>query len=280
MPTFVQCAELANAAYDGVPGAPGWSDLSGEVAVIARDAGFSGAVFLQYPVGVVSFRGSVESTDWIHADTDMVAGKLPGQLGEAFSYFSAARKVLDKRKCKRIVVVGHSLGGALAALVGARVTTFPVRALTFNAPGCKGLERLGSPVDGDDRALARTMDDVSRLGFGNKSLNPVARVGVGTGALIAATFQTAGLAARRTMQAAVGVGGATLQLPQKNSGQVWNIVAMSRHMGQEIASRKLGGYIGNTPYRVPVDVPDLLFAHKMGPLIAGLRKSPIGAYNV
>jgi hypothetical protein len=39
-------------------------------------------------------------------------------------------------------ITGHSLGGGLTQLVAARITTFPVIGVTFNAPGMAGLSSI------------------------------------------------------------------------------------------------------------------------------------------
>jgi pimeloyl-ACP methyl ester carboxylesterase len=201
-------------------------------------------------------------------------------LGDAFSLFGAGRQEFKKRGCERIVVVGHSLGGALAALVGARVTTFPVSAATFNAPGCKGFERAGRWVDEDDRRLADTLDR-SVQAFGDKNLNPVARVGIAAGGLVAATAQVGQLAARRTMESFVVHGRPSIALPSGNARNVHNVQAVSRLLRSgEFVSGMVYGHIGNAPHKVQVNVADPLRAHMIGPLLDALKVSVVGAIRI
>jgi pimeloyl-ACP methyl ester carboxylesterase len=87
-------------------------------------------------VGVIAFRGSREMEDWKGANLEIIRRQLPErQLGSALAFFASAYRALERVGCRRYVVVGHSLGGGLAAVVAATVTWVPVRGVTFNAPG-------------------------------------------------------------------------------------------------------------------------------------------------
>jgi hypothetical protein len=278
MPTIKECAMLADAAYGATPPA-GFFEVSGLGVSGAQRKGFFGRMFCQERVGVISYRGSAETTDWIHSDTDIASGALPEQLGEAFSYFGKGRSILQGLGCNRIVIVGHSLGGALAALVGARVTTSPVRAVTFNAPGCNGFDRAGRWVDEDDQRLADTVD-TARRALGDAKLNPVLRVGVAAGGALVAAFQAGGLAARRAMEAGVGNAKIRLTIPSGNARNVYNVVAVSRSGMTEIVSGTKSGFIGNQPYKIRVDILDPARAHMIGPLIKALAQAVEGTYRI
>jgi len=146
MPTILTCAKMAQNVYDERV-----ATVDGFHAVDSGGTGssFFGATYRAEAVGVIAFRGSLEREDWTGADVDILRQCLPtDQLGDAFSYFASARQKLAKMGCKRLVVTGHSLGGALAAMVAARVTTVPVVGLTFNAPGLFGVSRVSGGLAG------------------------------------------------------------------------------------------------------------------------------------
>ena len=89
-------------------------------------------------VGIVAFRGSAEMEDWKDANLQIVRRRMPvGHFGNALGFFAAAHRALEQAGCSRFLVVGHSLGGGLAAIVAGAVTWVPVRGITFNAPGLR-----------------------------------------------------------------------------------------------------------------------------------------------
>jgi hypothetical protein len=98
----------------------------------SKQTGFVGAIFAKSKTDVVvSFRGSVsKQKDWAGADVKMFLRKLPENhfLGGSELY-TTARGLYPSAT---IVVVGHSLGGAIAQLV-ARYHGCP--GVSFNAPG-------------------------------------------------------------------------------------------------------------------------------------------------
>jgi pimeloyl-ACP methyl ester carboxylesterase len=65
------------------------------------------------------------------------------QVGSALAFFAAAHRALARAGCERHLVVGHSLGGALAAVIASTVTWVPVRGVTFNAPGLGEFQARG-----------------------------------------------------------------------------------------------------------------------------------------
>jgi pimeloyl-ACP methyl ester carboxylesterase len=142
MPTIIDLAGLAGAAYDDkgspfsswrrvarIPMAKGWSGFSG-----AAFAGPRGAL-------AVAFRGSEGPgddfiRDWIVNDAAGIGTKvLPIAQASHATEFADAAIARHGRNGKPVYVVGHSLGGALAQIVaGRRKGTIGV---TFNAPGVR-----------------------------------------------------------------------------------------------------------------------------------------------
>jgi hypothetical protein len=139
MPSLIVCARIAEDVYHDRPAAV--HDYR-PLRVPDQDRYCGGGAFAggAYAggdgVGIVAFRGSRELEDWRGANLEILRRHLPlEQLGSAMAFFAAAHRALERSGCSRFVVVGHSLGGGLAAVVVAAVTWVPTRGVTFNAPG-------------------------------------------------------------------------------------------------------------------------------------------------
>lgn len=96
--------------------------------------------------------------------------------------------------------MGHSLGGALAALVAARITTRPVIGVTFNAPRIEALMHCG-------RYHEPAVDDLEQS-------SPLGLVG--------GLMNDKWISARDRMVAGVG-GAPTLSLPRINGTNTWHL---------------------------------------------------------
>lgn len=139
MPPVITCAEIAEDVYHDRPTiVRGFRPLRvPEAEAFDRDGDFAaGAYAGPDRVGVIALRGTRAMEDWKEANLDIVRRRLPEQrLGAALAFFAAAHRALARAGCGRFVVVGHSLGGGLAAAVAGSVTWVPSRGVTFNAPG-------------------------------------------------------------------------------------------------------------------------------------------------
>jgi hypothetical protein len=139
MPSLLVCARIAEDVYHDRP-----TTVHGYEPVRVPDseiycAGneFAGGAYAGADgVGIIAFRGSRELEDWKGANLDILRRRMPErQLGSALAYFASAHRALARAGCSRYLVIGHSLGGALAEVVAAAVTWVPVKGVTFNAPG-------------------------------------------------------------------------------------------------------------------------------------------------
>lgn len=150
MPSLLVCARIAEDVYHDRPAAVhAYRPLRiPDQDVYCAGGEFAGGAYAGGDgVGIIAFRGSRELEDWKGANFEILRRHLPlGQLGSAMAYFATAHRALECSGCSRFVVVGHSLGGGLAALVAAAVTWVPTRGVTFNAPGLA--EFAASAVDG------------------------------------------------------------------------------------------------------------------------------------
>ena len=149
MPSLLICAQIAEDVYHDRPTTVRWHRPIHvpEHEVFCAGNEFAGGAYAgNDAVGVIAFRGSREMEDWKGANLEIIRRRLPErQLGSALAFFASAYRALERVGCRRYVVVGHSLGGGLAALVSATVTWVPVRGVTFNAPG---LARLAGTETG------------------------------------------------------------------------------------------------------------------------------------
>ncbi len=269
MSTVLTCALIASDVYNSSP-----STVDGFVPQAVHDAGvhargnqFFGAAYRAGTVGIVAFRGSMELEDWTATDTDIARDLWPvDQLGNAFGYFSAARSALEKVGCRRLIVVGHSLGGGLAAVVAARVTRgMPVRGVTFNAPGMANCRYSGAPEDEvADAPLNKALRDTVDLA---KKGNPLA-----AGAALAAAFAASAKVVRKTMEAKEVKSRVRLDIPLDNSDNVFNF----RGRNDPVSYAK-GNHIGGQRRVYTIDNAGV---HVLGPLIERLRQVPEGSWPI
>lgn len=142
MATLLEYARIADKVYEPSPASiPDWSCPPG-LAVDDRSVfeggrllttGFQGRVFESGGSAgevVIAFKGTVPrmASDLI-ADLTLALNAIPGQAHVALAKTEAWRRNYTS---KPISLVGHSLGGALAQVVGYRLG---IKFVTFNAPG-------------------------------------------------------------------------------------------------------------------------------------------------
>ena len=139
MPSLLTCALLAEDVYHDRPtSVDGYSPVRvPDHDVYCAGHQFAGGAYAgPQGIGVIAFRGSRELEDWKGANLEILRRRLPtGQFGSALAYFASAYRALERSGSRRYVVIGHSLGGGLAAVVAGTVSWVPVRGVTFTAPG-------------------------------------------------------------------------------------------------------------------------------------------------
>lgn len=111
--------------------------------------GFQAALYSNGDEKVVAYCGSNDFEDWEIANASMAAGIIPDQAREAIEFFedivgirhgNRREEDIYNRRADTpsfdIIVIGHSLGGALATIVGNKYALYTV---AFNSPGTGGL---------------------------------------------------------------------------------------------------------------------------------------------
>lgn len=144
MITLMEYAQIANEVYeasrgvscsiDGFECVPGMAvdDASVFNGGSLLSSGLQGRVFRKTATGdcVIAFKGTKPSmVSDLTADLKLVFEGIPRQAYEAINYAIVWKRGLGAAP---VTMVGHSLGGGIAQIVG--ITT-GIRFVTFNAPG-------------------------------------------------------------------------------------------------------------------------------------------------
>jgi pimeloyl-ACP methyl ester carboxylesterase len=118
---------------------------------------------------VLAYRGTEPSQYGdIRADAQIGFGNVPTeQSAQAMALYERVRREVGTG---RIVLTGHSLGGALAKIVASRTGLV---AVAFNAPGIAGLRGIGGRLGGIVN-INSTGDLVSRTGRSTGSIRALA----------------------------------------------------------------------------------------------------------
>ncbi|MEZ4651829.1 MAG: hypothetical protein R3E97_24135 [Candidatus Eisenbacteria bacterium] len=165
MTTLLECARLCDAVYETNPSAAGWTRIGFHEAGYLPQSAFQGAAFQKAGTVVFAFKGtSVASRS---AVGDVVADLKLGIGMNTVQFDLAGQFVADTLipDGNRVLLTGHSLGGAIAQIVGNR-RRLPF--VTFNAPGV-GVDR-GQHVR--DRKPVSRHGDASCRGLRAERVSP------------------------------------------------------------------------------------------------------------
>ncbi|WP_425093635.1 lipase family protein [Tropicimonas sp. S265A] len=123
MATVYELGRLSEAVYDDAPLVSGWQ--TGKVLKSSTIGSLQAALFTKGTEKVVAFKGTSEAMD--------VVADLKIGTGWNSTYFSEAEQFCaNYANSGNVLVTGHSLGGAIAQIVGNR-RRLPF--CSFNAPG-------------------------------------------------------------------------------------------------------------------------------------------------
>jgi len=135
MATVLDCARLAHAAYGEIPAPAGWKPVGEHhLATGGLYGAFQGMAFAQGDTVVITFKGTApgsrsEAGDF-GADFKLGWGMNTVQFDQANTYVTKVAKHIPMDA--KVYLCGHSLGGAIAQIIGNR-RRLPF--VTFNAPG-------------------------------------------------------------------------------------------------------------------------------------------------
>jgi len=127
MATAMELALLADAVYDSDPQVKGWVRFGFQPSGSGATNAFQGAAFRKGGDVAIAFKGTSGGRDVV-ADLKLASGMNTYQ-------YSSARKFVKEVKPdsgSKVILCGHSLGGATAQIIGNRMR---LPFVTFNAPG-------------------------------------------------------------------------------------------------------------------------------------------------
>lgn len=127
MATILELAKMASAVYDNTPNVPGWQLELHPGSSNLCDL-FKGAAFRNGTETVYAFKGTSQLKDWATNAAYGLFGMNTFQFARADDFLRASLT----RRDRIVSVCGHSLGGAIAQVIGNR-RHLPFA--TFNAPG-------------------------------------------------------------------------------------------------------------------------------------------------
>jgi hypothetical protein len=127
MASILTCARMADAVYDTDPQVPGWTRVAFRPSGAGLAEAFQGAAFQRGHETIFAFKGTSQGRDAI-ADVKLGVGMNTYQYASAYEFVGGAMG----SAAQKVAVCGHSLGGAIAQIVGNRAR---LPFVTFNAPG-------------------------------------------------------------------------------------------------------------------------------------------------
>ena len=102
---------------------------------VQDENGFFACIYQKDNEIIIVYRSSDDINDWIDSNKSMALGHMPAQAENALQVYDMVNKFCLENNMK-LTVIGFSLGGSLAEIVGAMRNAV---AVTFNAYGVKNL---------------------------------------------------------------------------------------------------------------------------------------------
>ncbi len=133
-----------------------------KVSEYNSNKGFHGETFYKDEMVVISFRGTEKDKGDIENDIRMGTKFLPSQYVDAHNFYLQVKSIFPNKK---IVFTGHSLGGALAQIMGAETGNETV---TFNAYGAGDLMQKDNIKGTNIRNYGNIDDTVFNLNLRNQ----------------------------------------------------------------------------------------------------------------
>lgn len=152
MATILDYALMSQAVYDNNPSVGNWACSHFRAGL---GSGLQAAVFSNGSATVAAFKGTTPSQV-----NDLVADLKLG-VGMNTSYFADAMAFVEQyANVEGLVVTGHSLGGAIAQIVGNRRR---IPFVTFNAPGVALVATRNLPTATAPMTAIRTVGAIASM---------------------------------------------------------------------------------------------------------------------
>src|SRR5207248_2664039 len=113
--SIITYAKMANAVYEASPAVGGWARIGFRASGGGLTDAFQGAAFKSGDEVIYAFKGTSQKRDAV-ADLKLGVGMNTSQYGSAEDFFDD----LEVPTGTRVTLCGHSLGGAIAQVIGNR----------------------------------------------------------------------------------------------------------------------------------------------------------------
>jgi len=166
MATIMTCAQLSKAVYS--MSVPDGLDIIGYERIICQETSTQGCAYITSDTLYVAMQGSAEGADWlnnfkiIRRDYHGITAHRGFALA-AESVLEQVHRILDDwSPSRRVVMTGHSLGGAIAVLLAVACRPRPVEVVTFGQPRVSRRRQLDLSLYGPYLRVVNGSDIVPR----------------------------------------------------------------------------------------------------------------------